>query len=249
MIDSQRLVYLPAWARWVSLAILLSGLVISSVVAISFVGEPDRADWILLAMSVSQVSLTALVVLFVVLFSEKDASIETLDRKSDQFVQQYLPRYLGRLSLEDGTDGEVQVFDAMGGRDIFGRVLQLSFGEEVKLRIWAGLNVRRIFVIYFLRTRGEDPQDVEALKEIFAFTFGGAEPLGYKVNYEKSQVDGERFVSIWTTVEAEEDLLVSPKEKLFWAQDIAMMTQSFLRTAIRNGDKVDFDLPFDPRPL
>jgi hypothetical protein len=73
--------------------------------------------------------------------------------------------------------------------------------------------------------------------------------LGYDIYYEQSEVEGERFVSIWTTVSADDDMIVDPKRKLFWAQDVAMMTQSFLRTALRRSDVIDVSLPFDPRPL
>ena len=30
-------------------------------------------------------------------------------------------------------------------------------------------------------------------------------------------------------------LLTNPLQKLFWSQDVAMMTESFMRTALRNG--------------
>ena len=30
-------------------------------------------------------------------------------------------------------------------------------------------------------------------------------------------------------------LLTNPLQKLFWSQDVAMMTESFIRTALRNG--------------
>ena len=48
---------------------------------------------------------------------------------------------------------------------------------------------------------------------------------------------------------ADDDMIVDPKRKLFWAQDVAMMTQSFLRTALRRSDVIDLSLPFDPRTL
>lgn len=249
MIDSERLVYLPPWARFLALGTLLAGLAVSLFVAMRFVGEPDRADWILMAMSVSQVSLTALVVLFVVLFSEKDASLDTLDKKADQFVREYVPRFLERISLESGEKARCVVRDKAADRDLFGRVVTLEFKDNVSLKIWVGLNVSRIFAIYFVKSRGEDPADIEAIKDVFRFTFGGAESLGYDIYYEQSEVEGERFVSIWTTVSADDDMIVDPKRKLFWAQDVAMMTQSFLRTALRRSDVIDVSLPFDPRPL
>ena len=36
-------------------------------------------------------------------------------------------------------------------------------------------------------------------------------------------------------LQTEPDLLTNPLQKLFWSQDVAMMTESFIRTALRNG--------------
>lgn len=58
--------------------------------------------------------------------------------------------------------------------------------------------------------------------------------------------DGEPIASIWLTAPAEKGLLTNPTEKLFWAQDIAMMTGSFLRAALRNGIELRTDAKAAP---
>ncbi len=85
--------------------------------------------------------------------------------------------------------------------------------------------------------------------KIFSFTFGGAEKIGFHTFYERAQPDGHDVVSIWMSATAKDVFLTSPSEKLFWAQDVAMMTQSFLRTAIRYKGEVNIATLVDPGPL
>ncbi len=120
----------------------------------------------------------------------------------------------------------------MGKRDIFGRLFALQHSDYI-FQLWVGLNVNRVFVIYFVPL--VNGLTLDRAKEIFAFTFGGAEKLGYHVNYEIAKLDTQDLLSIWLNVETADDLVSNPQDKLFWAQDVAMMTQSFLRTAHRNS--------------
>ena len=101
------------------------------------------------------------------------------------------------------------------------------------MRFWVGINVKRLSTIYFVKVDSE--QQVEELRNIFRFTFGGAAKVGYETNFEYAEIDGEKIVSIWSTAMADNAILGNPAEQLFWVQDIAMMTQSLIRTAVRHN--------------
>lgn len=113
-----------------------------------------------------------------------------------------------------------------------------------KFMIWIGANFQRLFFITRMN------MDAERAKEVFKFTFGGAESIGWHMNYEKI---GENEVSIWATRMCEDSLVkdfdigkgdaILTKTGAFWAIDIGMMVQSLIRTAQRNNVKPSENLP------
>lgn len=246
MIDSRQLIYLPAWVKVVLVAVLAATLGAAIYIAISFIGVPEKSDWILLAVTGAQLAATVLIASLVLFFSQTDDSINALDKKADQFLKKVIPASLEKITAPNLGLGRLRVVTG-GSRDVFGYNYILHDAEGFQLKIWIGLNVRRIFVIYFVS--GEGPTTVADLQRIFRFTFGGAESVGFKANFEEGVVEDERIVSIWLTADATERLLTSPMDKLFWSQDVAMMTQSFLRTALRNKDLVNLATTCDPAPL
>lgn len=109
-------------------------------------------------------------------------------------------------------------------------------------RFWCGTNNPRLFWICHMQRI-----DVEKAREAFRFCFGGAEKAGWNVNYERL-TDGSG-VSIWATciTDRERPLCVYENdingaaaasmtaEGVYWATDIAMMVQSWIRTSQRFG--------------
>jgi hypothetical protein len=85
------------------------------------------------------------------------------------------------------------------------------------------------------------------LEDVFQFTFGGAQKVGFSTNFESfTSPGGAQLYSIWSSIKLEQNLLLQPSERLFWMQDIAMMTESFWRTAIRNNIVIATE---EPSPL
>lgn len=131
---------------------------------------------------------------------------------------------------------------------LLGRTYTLASRAGV-LPFWCGVNVKRLFFIAY------NACEPERAEELFTFCFGGAQSVGWSVNYER--VKGG--VSIWatryvdeslseTTVGADGQEAFSLSEAgLFWATDIAMMAQSWTRTCERHGVKRIFGS--DPAPL
>lgn len=217
-------------------------------ISLSFVGIPDHSDWILLSLSLAQLAATALVISLVLIFGEREANLNYLIDKTEALLLKNLPKTLSRIEDSHGQKVNVEVSKI---NNIFGANYNLKT-DNIKTKMWVGFNVDRIIVAYFIKDTGS----VESIKNTFKYTFGGAESVGYKINFEEATIKNseEKVLSIWCTWPAIQDssnisteLLGNPEKKLFIIQDIAMMTQSFIRTAERNS--VNILTAADPGPL
>lgn len=113
---------------------------------------------------------------------------------------------------------------------------------------WVGINGPRLFFIAWLA-------DItpEKARDVFKFCFGGAEKVGWQINYEPLEGGG---VSVWANCMTDrEKPLTAPSasaqygltdDGLFWVTDIAMMVQSWIRTSERHGIKCHAK---EPAPL
>lgn len=252
-LDAQQLVYLPRWAKFCVMA-LLGLLAFSACFAAMgfFWFIPEYQEKITTALSIAQTAGGAFAVVLFVLFAERQLNTGKLHERTDVFLEQQMPNSLAKIEipqLKRGHTVKVQVLERAktvhGGRkDIFGANYELSM-DYFHMRMWIGINVKRLSVIYFVAV--EDESEVEKLQKSFYFTFAGAAKLGYETNFQYVEFEGEKLVSIWTTVMADNVILGNPAEQLFWIQDVAMMTQSFIRTAVR--DNIQLNTKTEPGPL
>ncbi len=116
-------------------------------------------------------------------------------------------------------------------------------------KFWVGLNGPRLFFIAYMKAI-----NVEKAREAFAFCFGGAEKAGWEMNYEPMTDGG---MSVWATCMTDRTLPLSRSisdingaataamtpEGIYWATDIAMMVQSWVRTCQRHGFSCHDKLP------
>jgi hypothetical protein len=246
LIDTKQFIFLPGWAKLAIVGAASAFLLLAAFMVWRSLGGEDSADHIVFYLSVAQTAIVVLVSAILILFATRDANVDRLHQLTDAFIAGYVAGALKRVSVPERAIHRVDVQD-LGRKDIFGRVLRLSSGQFT-FKLWVGLNVHRLFVIYFVPLTDEHSET--SLREVFRYTFGGAQASGFKVNFERvEQAPGrQEFVSIWLTTETGADLLFSPREKLFWAQDIAMMTESLLRTAHRARLNLDTGA-MDPAPL
>lgn len=248
MLDSKGLIYVPKTIRIVALLILGVTLALGVFGTFYFLAIDDPAsprftDWALLGMSLVHLTLSGLAVALVLFYSERELDTKALNVKLEEFLDRHLPAALSRISPSYESRERGSSVRRLGHSDIFGAAYELSSGSQM-LKLWVGLNVSRIFVILWLDAQGDS---IDELKRRFEFTFGGAEKVGYHTFYEPAQVsEGVSVVSIWSTVETGKNLLAQPSDRLFWVQDVAMMVESFWRTAIRHGLATS---KHDPSPL
>lgn len=120
---------------------------------------------------------------------------------------------------------------------------------------WLGVNGPRLFFI--THARDIDPERARA---VFSFCFGGAQKVGWDINFEPL----DNGVSIWGTCMTDRRTSLTEKSQnstqglnhepvfhltedgLFWALDVAMMVQSWIRTSERN--KIECH-EMEPAPL
>jgi len=251
-LDANQVIFLPAWARWAVIFILGALALSATICGVVFLFAKEWRDTVLPALSIAQTAAGGFAIVLFVLFAEKQLSTHRLMGKTDDFLDRHLVSSLSRMELPEVQKNktvEVKPIVREAGiygqrKDIYGANYEIRLAD-FKMRMWVGINVRRISVIYFVKA--ESPNDVEKIREIFKFTFGGAEKVGYHTHFEYSIVEGEPVVSMWSTVQAENGILGHPAEQLFWVQDIAMMTQSVARTAWRN--KLSLLTICEPGPL
>jgi hypothetical protein len=248
VIDSKSIVYLPRWMKVLALPFFFGLIALSAYVCIAFIGIPDRTDWILIALSVTQLSITAFIITLVLIFGERDANLAMLTEKTHKLLQEQLPAVLRKIEDSQGHKAKVSHSTI---NNIFGTNYLLET-PTISVKLWICLNVDRVIICYFINRT----LPTEQIRQIFRYTFGGAESVGYKVNFEEASIKatGEDILSIWCTWPAIQDssnlateLLSNPEKKLFIIQDIAMMTQSFIRTAERN--ELETVTRADPGPL
>jgi hypothetical protein len=238
-LNASQVIFLPLWARWAVIGILGTLALSATVCGVVFLFAKEWRDTVLPTLSIAQTAAGGFAIVLFVLFAEKQLSTHRLMEKTDHFLDKHLVDSLSRIEIpsvqKDKTVSVQQIARETGvyGRrkDIYGANYEICLAE-FKMRMWVGINVRRISTIYFVQAQG--PEDVDKVADIFKFTFGGAEKVGYHTHFEYSEIHGEKIISMWSTVQAEQGILGNPAEQLFWVQDIAMMTQSVARTAWRN---------------
>ncbi len=251
-LDANQIVYLPRWARFAVMSVLGALAFSATVAAIAFFFFPDMRAEISPTFAVAQTAAGAFAVLLFILFAERQLSTDQLLAKTDSFLEVQMLEVLRKIEVPQIRPGVTLNVDVVaraqtvhGGRkDIFGANYELGL-EGYRMRMWIGINVKRLSVIYFLKATGE--ADAADFEHKLRFTFGGAAKLGYDTNFQYVELGDEKIVSVWTTVMADQAILGNPAEQLFWMQDVAMMTQSVVRTAVRDG--IDLYTTTEPGPL
>jgi hypothetical protein len=82
-IDSQLLLYIPDWARRLSL-IALALLLVLTAASCAFVlrGTDSNADLLIFVLSIMQTSAAGLIFMLILFYSRRDANIETLTART-----------------------------------------------------------------------------------------------------------------------------------------------------------------------
>lgn len=251
-LDANQIVFLPRWARFAVMMVLGTLAVSSCLAGIAFFFFPAYHEKITPTLSIAQTAAGAFAVVLFVLFAERQLSTDKLLDRTDLFLEKQMTEALRKIEipqLKRGHTVNVNVLERAatvhGGRkDIFGANYEIWL-DNFRMRMWIGINVRKLSVIYFVKVNG--PEDEAILREKLKFTFSGGAQLGYETNFQYVELEDEKIVSIWSSVMADKAILGNPAEQLFWIQDVAMLTQSLLRTAVR--ERFNLYTSTEPGPL
>jgi hypothetical protein len=255
MIDAGQIIYLARNVK-VGLGALAAIIFLLTIYTISlFFGRDGYADYVLVGATLLNTMVVLIFGGVVVMFGQRDSNIDDLKKRTDDFLKRVV-----RSSLETIAISDVGIFGmectVSSRKENIGYVFHLKTSNSslqegaplVQAKVWIGLNVHRFLIIYYLDATAYQPDIfVEHAKDVFSFTLAGAHSVGYKEVFQPAVVAGENICSVWLVANADKDLLTDPRSKLFWAQDIAMMTESFLRSAYRSG--ISFFPKSDPGPL
>jgi hypothetical protein len=251
LFDSKQFAYLPYWGKQAVLVSFFFLAAVSGALVVYSLITDQGGEYLVLFISICQTAIFGLVFSFFIMLSRQDNNRKLLIQSQNIFYDPYLKESLSDVSIPAlGIEG----FDVTSTpRDIFGRDITMkakhstiSEFKNATFRIWVGLNVHKFIVIYFVPKK--NGLTLEKIREIFKHSFSGLEDAGYNLNFEEAKIDEEELVSIWHSVKADKDFLMDPGQKLYWAQDIAMGTESFLRTAVRAGIPI-FNVKASPAPL
>lgn len=238
MLDSRSFIYVPRRVRISAISFLALAVVFGAGFSLylAFAGAEagrDHSNLITIGMSLVQIGLSAIAIAWILIYSERDLTTEALQQRTEDFLITQLPRVLRHVTPSYDLRATLTEVRVLGRTDIFGAGYRLENGAD-RLMVWVGLNVSRLIVIYWIAAK--DGMDEKRAADVFRYTFGGAAKVGFDVFYERTRTPGgEEIISIWATAKANDSLLTLPTERLFWMQDVAMMTESFWRTAKRNG--------------
>ena len=165
-----------------------------------------------------------------------------------------LASLLGKIVCTDGSLATV----SLRRTDYVTTGYLFEIGTKVgKYPVWVGANGPRLFFITYIVITPDLAQ------ERFKFCFGNAQKVGWDFNYESSLRSD--FVSVWGTCMTDSNkAFCAPLAKAvvgdnrmaavkmtdygqFWATDIAMMTQSFVRVCERHS--LSAPVGIEPAPL
>jgi len=239
MKDANSIIYAPAWVKLVAIILFVLALFVAVYVAVRYVGKPDSGDYILTAMSLAQIALSGLAVTVVIFFSQREIGLKGLVKKTKYFLTDELFLGLGRIEYSpvfckaEDFNLNVRVSHSDGAIGATYRI----FVADSSIYMRVNLNVMRFIVLYYFPcVSGRTVVDLEALLEA---VLAGARNAGYefKIRRQTEFLDGdcECDVLYLYNNQPEGDFLINSMQRLFWIQDIILMTRSVLIESKRNG--------------
>jgi len=236
--EIKNIVYLPVWVRAVALLILglgfASGLffVYYSITSVKG-GNPE---YVKTALSVAQFSAYGLAIALVVLFAERELSINRLLSRMDTFLEKLLPAGLRRIRIPslgqiNGEPIEVETNHARGKPRAFYTLRYQGYAMLVQV----DANIKQLNVMYHFPVVAE--ADLEPLTAKFETTIVGAKQVGWEFNSYIMQeaFDNRFYLELFFRMQIEENFLLNSPEMLFWITDIAVMSRSALMKGMQAG--------------
>lgn len=228
-------------------ASLVTGFLASLVFLVSILmqgaaGEPRLQ----MALSLFQFSATGAALAIVAFYSSKSISTEQLLGHTSVFLTDEMPRaFKASLLVTSLNDADwstsrqiddiataIVKIDHVRGTPSATYALE-ALESRIQLRIT--LNAFRFVVLYYIPCTGNVSQD--SVSKAIELVRLGAELAGYtcKVATNPAPDNQKFFIEVYFYRTADQDLLLDTSARLFWSQDIAVMTKSMLLQLQRYG--------------
>lgn len=250
--DSKNFLYTPIWVRILSIGALAITLVMSLFVTWHYL-ETDKETWLLVAMSLAQVSASGLAFALVIFYSSKDAGLSGLQQKTNVFLCRVLPRNLLLIDVPtpllldwknakisrrqinrdlSNSPTRVSIQKVSGGNSALYHVNAL--GENLNLRVQ--VNVWELTISYYFPAKSE--LDVDRLKDQLEWAMSRfTQIIGYKESwyFSNEDFDQKSYVSVHLTKDFDSDFLDDDRQKLNFAQDLTASTRSLIKECKAQG--------------
>lgn len=249
--EGKSLIYAPNWVKAISIVVLVVTLGSALVMAIYYVGEENRQNWILLSLSLAQIAASGLVLGLVVFFSERDVNVRGLQKRCEIFLSRTLPETLllvdhppeqfsrfnfgkphhsHRKRLLRKTNTNIELALSSGNIQAFYRIEAL--GEILHMLV--KVNVWEVVVSYYFPA--ESPEDMDAISRSMQWAFDGftvLESFTMSQNLDQQAFDatGRKYAAFHFKRDYEKEFLEDGRSQTYFAQLVTALTRSLIREA------------------
>lgn len=245
---TEKFFYIPAWVKVVVIALVLALLFMSGFLLYMAIKLPDVEQWVIAAVSVAELGGATLLAALVMFYVERGRRVPRVEQLSKAFFLQEVPAALKKLSHNSPPFREWQ-----GAEDDYEDLVStvgvsVSYAEgsyhadyivrddDVVIALYIEMNVKRLGIVY--KTDRLEDTDVETFFAAFRDTWEGARDAGYHIGIARDVSDTHadlRRANGWTGCYAQplhlnkdDNFLYDEVERQFIAQDICIMTKSFI---------------------
>lgn len=255
--ENRNFIYTPIWVRILSIAALATTLVMSLIVTWHYL-DTEKETWLLVAMSLAQVSASGLAFTLVIFYSSRDAGVSGLQQKTNMFLCRILPRSLlfidfphpaaldwknakisGRQVNKDLSISPTKISIKKVSGDNSALYTVKAFDELLTLRVQ--VNVWELTVSYYFPAQSE--LDVKRLSDQLEWAISRfTKIVGYKESwyFSKEEFDHKNYVSVHLTKEFDRDFLDDDRQKLNFAQDLAASSRSLIKECKTQGISLSY---------
>ena len=207
--------------------------------------KPEDSTLLSSAISLFQFVSTGSALSVIAFFSTKNIGTAELLAQTSRFLVDEMPAALrSSLILRPLQEDKWSITDSLG--DVAKAVVNTdhvlgtpsatyavqAFGAKIKFRIT--LNAFRFVVLYYIPRLNHSPEDLEKILDMVTL---GAKTVGYthRITTNVSIENQTPWVEVYFYKTTDKDLLLDSSSRLFWSQDIAVMTKSMLIQLQRGG--------------
>lgn len=249
--EAGSLLHLPLFLKRIIAFTLTLGFVSAAVLLVlTFIGGPPASPLLESAVSLFQFLATGSALAIIAFYSTKNIGTEELLALISNFLIREMPKaFRANLivrplqhdswsttdKIEDISNATIETDHVLG--TISATYLVEAFESRIKMRIT--LNAFRFVILYYIPLLKHSEKDIEKAIELVT---AGAKTVEYTYRIAKnpSLESNAQIIEVYFYRTSERDLLLDSSSRLFWSQDIAVMTKSMILQLKRNGVIMDY---------